>query len=137
MLIDYLTLNYMIAYFWIAIWLSYQLLIHACSKANFKENYFFCKFFLCFQLLVWSVRMDLFLSPDTNGSIDRWSSSVSSGRGSVRDPVGFLCHPHNSAFFFLIFVMLCVLLAVFSQDFGFLYTSLLIPWYFLWLSLFF
>jgi hypothetical protein len=44
MLIDYLTLNYIFAYFWIAIWLFYQLFIHACSEAKFRKNYFFANF---------------------------------------------------------------------------------------------
>jgi hypothetical protein len=39
-LIEYLTFNYIFTYFWIVIWLSYQLFIHACSEANFRENYF-------------------------------------------------------------------------------------------------
>jgi hypothetical protein len=33
--------------FWNAIWLPYQLFIHACSEANFKEN-IFLQIFLCF-----------------------------------------------------------------------------------------
>jgi hypothetical protein len=63
-LIEYLTLNYIFTYFWIAIWLSYQLLIHVCSEANFRKNYFFANFswFLAFQceasertwLIVWT-----------------------------------------------------------------------------------
>jgi hypothetical protein len=44
MLIDYLTLNYIFTYFWIAIWLSYQLFIHACSEAHFRENCFSTNF---------------------------------------------------------------------------------------------
>jgi hypothetical protein len=39
-LIELLTLNYISAYFWNAIWLLYQLIIHACSEANFRENNF-------------------------------------------------------------------------------------------------
>jgi len=44
MLIDYLTLNYIFAYFWIAIWLLYQLIIYACSEAIFKKNIFSTNF---------------------------------------------------------------------------------------------
>jgi hypothetical protein len=43
---------------------------------------FFCKFFLCFQLLVWTVWTDLFLSPDAHGSVDRWFDNMSSWRMS-------------------------------------------------------
>jgi hypothetical protein len=50
-LIEYVTLNYLFAYFWIAISLSYQLFIHVCSEANFNENYFSVNFssFFTFQ----------------------------------------------------------------------------------------
>jgi hypothetical protein len=37
-LIKYLTLIYIFAYFCNAIWLPYQLIIYACSKANFREK---------------------------------------------------------------------------------------------------
>jgi hypothetical protein len=47
-LIEYLTLNYIFAYFWIAIWLSYQLFIHACFEANFRKN-IFLQIFLWFS----------------------------------------------------------------------------------------
>jgi hypothetical protein len=40
MLIEYLTLIYIFAYFCNAIWLLYQLIIYACSEANFRENIF-------------------------------------------------------------------------------------------------
>jgi hypothetical protein len=79
MLIEYLTFNYIFAYVWIAIWLSYQLFIHACSEANFRKRYFFCKFFLYFHLPVWNVRTDLLLSSNACGSIDLWFGSLSSG----------------------------------------------------------
>jgi hypothetical protein len=51
-LIEYLTLNYIFVYFWNAIWLFYQLIIHACSEAIFRENIFSANFppvsdFLC------------------------------------------------------------------------------------------
>jgi hypothetical protein len=49
MFIKYLTLNYIFAYFLIAIWLSYQLFTYACSKANFrKEKKNSCKFSFVF-----------------------------------------------------------------------------------------
>jgi hypothetical protein len=46
MLIEYLTLIYIFAYFCNAIWLFYQLIIHACSEANFWEKYFSANFSL-------------------------------------------------------------------------------------------
>jgi hypothetical protein len=38
MLIEYLTLTYIFAYFWFAIWLSYQLFIHVCFEANLGKT---------------------------------------------------------------------------------------------------
>jgi len=43
-LIEYLTLIYIFAYFCNATWLFYQLIIHACSEANFREKYFSANF---------------------------------------------------------------------------------------------
>jgi hypothetical protein len=43
-LIEYLTLIYIFAYFCNAIWLFYQLIIHACSEANFRKKYFSANF---------------------------------------------------------------------------------------------
>jgi hypothetical protein len=43
-LIEYLTLIYIFAYFCNAIWLFYQLIIHVCSEANFREKYFSANF---------------------------------------------------------------------------------------------
>jgi hypothetical protein len=63
-LIEYLTLIYIFAYFCNAIWLLYQLLIHACFEANFWEKYFSVYFPQVSDFQVWSVRMDLFLRPD-------------------------------------------------------------------------
>jgi hypothetical protein len=37
-LIEYLTFNYIFAYFWNDIWLFYQLIIHSCSEAIFRKN---------------------------------------------------------------------------------------------------
>jgi len=44
MLIEYLTLIYIFAYFCNAISLFYQLIIHACSEGNFRKKYFFVNF---------------------------------------------------------------------------------------------
>jgi hypothetical protein len=43
-LIEYLTFIYIFAYFCNAIWLFYQLIIHACFEANFWEKYFSTNF---------------------------------------------------------------------------------------------
>jgi len=43
-LIEYLTLIYIFAYFCNAIWLFYQLIIHAYFEANFWEKYFSANF---------------------------------------------------------------------------------------------
>jgi hypothetical protein len=42
-----LTLKYILVYFWNAIWLFYQLFIHACSKAKVRK--FFLHISLCFS----------------------------------------------------------------------------------------
>jgi len=58
---EYLTLIYIFAYFFNAIWLLYQLMIiHACSEANFWEKYFFAYFPQVSDFQVWSIRTDLF-----------------------------------------------------------------------------
>jgi hypothetical protein len=43
-LIEYLTLISIFVYFCNAIWLFYQLIIHVCSEANFREKYCFANF---------------------------------------------------------------------------------------------
>lgn len=66
-LIEYLTLIYIFAYFCNAIWLFYQLIIHAGSKADNRKN-IFLQFFL--QFLLFSVKRPngLSLRPDGCGS---------------------------------------------------------------------
>jgi len=44
-----LTLNYILIYFWTAIWLFYQLFIHACSEANVSKIFFSTYFPLFFS----------------------------------------------------------------------------------------
>jgi hypothetical protein len=44
MLIEFLTLNYILAYFWNAIWLLYQLIIHACFEAIFRKKIYSTNF---------------------------------------------------------------------------------------------
>jgi len=70
-----LTLNYILVYFWNAIWLFYQLFIHAYSEANVRKKNFYI-FPSVFHLLVWSVRTDMFLLPDSLGSVDLLSDSM-------------------------------------------------------------
>jgi hypothetical protein len=117
-LIEYLTLNYIFAYFWIAIWLSYQLFIHACFEANFRKNYFFCKFFLYFQHPVWNVQTDLFLSLDTCGSVDLWFGNLSFRW--VCNPFG--CEPfafftfRRAVHFFFLFLSYGVFLSRISPE---------------------
>jgi hypothetical protein len=60
MLIEYLTFIYIFAYFCNAIWLLYQLTIHACSEANFWEKYLSAYFPQVSDFQVWSIRTDLF-----------------------------------------------------------------------------
>jgi hypothetical protein len=43
-LIEYLTLICIFAYFCNAIWLLYQLIIYVCFEANFREKYFLANF---------------------------------------------------------------------------------------------
>jgi hypothetical protein len=59
-LIEYLTLIYIFAYFCNVIWLLYQLIIHACSEANFWEKYFSPHFPQVSDFQVLSIRTDLF-----------------------------------------------------------------------------
>jgi hypothetical protein len=99
-LIEYLTLSYIVAYFWCVIWLFYQLFIHACSEANFRENYFSTNFslfsaFQCeasrrmrsCQLLVWQV-------DHPNALITRPDVILTSSYLSLC----FLCHLHTTTF---------------------------------------
>jgi hypothetical protein len=48
-LIEYLTLIYIFAYFCKAILLFYQLIIHVCFEGNFRKN-IFLQIFLQFQI---------------------------------------------------------------------------------------
>jgi hypothetical protein len=146
-LIEFLNLNYIFAYFWFAIWLSYQLFIHACSKANFRENYYFCKFVYCFQLFcvihpnrlglqsgcMRSCRLPVWQVDHPDALVSRLDEFLTGFYWSLC----FLFHTHTSAFLLFYHVLLCVFLADFSQDFGILCTSFLIPWYLMCLPLFF
>jgi hypothetical protein len=59
-LIEYLTLIYIFAYFCNAIWLLYQLIIHTCSEANFWEKKISAYFPQVSDFQVWSIQTDLF-----------------------------------------------------------------------------
>jgi hypothetical protein len=83
-LIENLTLNYIIAYFLNAIWLLYQLIIHACFEAIFrKTKYFFANFppvsnFMCEAFgRVRFKRLDSQVTrTDARSSTEGWHSSV-------------------------------------------------------------
>jgi hypothetical protein len=133
-----LTLNYILVYFWNAIWLFYQLFTHACSEANVRK-FLFCIFPSAFQLLVWSVRKDMFLRPDALGSVDLLSDSMSSGRVCTTSGCELFAfsakhtHTHTHTLLFACSIMLCCVcfLSNWSRDFGILCTSFLIPRHFL------
>jgi hypothetical protein len=93
-----------------------RLFIHVCSEANIRKKKF-CIFPYVFQLLVWSVRTDIFLRPDILGSIDLLSDSMPSERVctmSIIDLFCFLCQTHTHAHYFLP-VLSCCVVYVFSQ----------------------
>jgi len=133
-----LTLNYILVYFWNAIWLFYQLFIHACSEANVKKKNF-CIFPSVFQLLVWSVWTDMFLRLDALGSVDLLFDNMPSGRVCTTFSLKlFAFSAKHILLLFACSIMSCCVcfLSYWSRDFGILCTSFLIPRYFLWLSLF-
>jgi hypothetical protein len=132
------SLNYILVYFWNAIWQFYQLFIHACSEANVRK-FLFCIFSSAFQLLMWSVRTDMFLHPDVLGSVDLLSNSMSSGQvctTSGRELFAFSTKHTHTTFVLVYHVLLCVFSLGLSREFGILCTSFLISRYLLWLSLF-
>jgi len=140
-----LTLNYILVYIWNAIWLFYQLFIHACSEANVRNIFFVCIFSSVFLLLVWSIRTDKFLRLDVLGSVDLLSDSMPSRQVctmSGRELFAFSAkhthtHTHTHTTFCLFYHLCCVcFLSDWSRDFGILCTYFLIPRYFLRLSLF-
>jgi hypothetical protein len=135
-----LTVNYILVYFWNAIWLFYQLFIHVCSEANVRKKNFYI-FPYVFQLLVWSVWTDMFFLPDVLGSVDLLFDSMPSGRvcaTSGSDLFAFSAKHTHTHYFFACSIMLCCVcfLSDWSRDFGIICTSFLILRYFLWLSLF-
>jgi hypothetical protein len=108
-----LTLNYILVYFWNVIWLFYLLFIHACSEANVRK-FLFCIFPSAFQLLVWSVRTDMFLRLDALSSVDLLSDSMPSRRvctTSERELFDFSAkHTH-----YFLPVLSCCVVCVFSS----------------------
>jgi hypothetical protein len=137
-LIEYLTLIYIFAYFCNAIWLFYLLIIHACSEANFREKYFSANFFSSFRFSMWSVRTDLFLRPDESSLAIFWPSSCTSGQDLYRFKTCFSFSAIHRSFHFYWFIMACCVFSLvdFSRDFGILCTFLLISWSSLCLPLF-
>jgi len=112
-----LTLNYILVYFWNAIWLFYQLFIHACFEANVRKKKL-CIFPSVFQLLVWSVRTDMFLCPDVLGSVDLLSDNMPSGRVCTTSGWELFAfsakHTHTHTHYFLP-VLSCCVVCVFSR----------------------
>jgi hypothetical protein len=122
----------------------------------FWEIYFVCKFSSSFRFSVWSVWMNLLLCPDACGLVVRtvkWhvqtrvvlliaNLAKDSPVECVPRPDAiftvfffaacFLCHSHCTTLFSYFCHVVC-----FSRDFGILCTSLFIPWFLLYLPLFF
>jgi hypothetical protein len=105
-----LTLNYIWVYFWNAIWLFYQLYIHACSEANVK-NFFFLRISLCF--LASSVkRLDGHVLASGRARLCRsliWQHAVWTSMFHVLTRgFCFPCQTHTLHFFLFYHVVLCV-----------------------------
>jgi hypothetical protein len=141
-LIEYLTLIYVFAYFCNVIWLFYQLIIHVCSEANFRKKYFSTNFspvsdFQCeASRRTYSYIQTRAVLPYADLVVATGRLSDTSGWDYYRFKtcVSFSAI-HTSLHFY--HGMLCVFLVDFSQDFGILCTSLFIPWSSLCLLLFF
>jgi hypothetical protein len=105
-----LTLNYILVYFWNVIWLFHQLFIHAYSEANVRNFYFyFINFFVSsvVQLLVWSVRTDMFLRPDVLGFVDLLSDSMPFGRVCTTSGRKLFVFSTKHTLLFAYSIMLC------------------------------
>jgi hypothetical protein len=105
-----LTLSYILVYFWNAIWLFYQLFIHACSKANVREIFFFLHISLCF--LASSVKHpDEHVLASGRPRLCRsliWQHAVRTSMYHVRTQAFcFLCQTHTTTFF-LFYRVVCV-----------------------------
>jgi len=134
-----LTLNYILVYFWNAIWLFYQLFILACSESKVRK-FLFCIFPYTFQLLVWSVQTDMFLRPDVLGSVDLLSDSMPSRlvfTTSGCELFAFSAIHTHTTFCLSYHVVLCMFSLGLIPNFWYSLYIFLIPRYFLWLSLFY
>jgi len=135
------------AYWVIISWYIFEILFDCFTSYLYMRvlklmlgNFFFCIFPSVFQLLVWSVRTDMFLRPDVLGLVDLLSDSMPSGRvctASRRELFAFFAK-HTHTLLFACSIMLCCVcfLSDWSRDFSILCTSFIIPRYFLWRSLF-
>jgi hypothetical protein len=112
-----LTLNYILVSFWNAIWLFYQLFIHACSKLSIISWYlfemlfdyfisYFCIFPSIFQLLVWNVRTRSALSIS-------YLTACRPNEFVPRPDMSFLLSLPNTYYYFLP-VLSCSVVCVFS-----------------------
>jgi hypothetical protein len=97
----------------------YQLVIHACSEANVRK-FLFCIFPFTFQLLVWSVRKDMFLLLDALGSVDLLSDSMPSRRVCTTFGWELSAFSAKHTLFFAYSIMSCCVcfLSDWSWDFG-------------------
>jgi hypothetical protein len=105
-----LTLNYILVYFWNAIWLFYQLFIHACSEANVKKKKFL-HISLCFSAS--SVkRLDGYVLASGRTRLCRsliWQHAVRTSMYHVQSQAFcFLCQTHTITFCLFYHVVLCV-----------------------------
>jgi hypothetical protein len=116
-----LTLNYILVYFWNAIWLFYQLFIHACSEANVR------KFFLHISLYFSASsvkRSDRHVLASGRARLCRsliWQHSVGTSMYHIQTRAFcFLCqtHTHTHTLLFVCSIRLCCLcfLSDWSRD---------------------
>jgi hypothetical protein len=141
----------MFVFFWNAIWLLYQLIIHACYEVIFRKNIsdFLCEasrqFYSCVQTRAAQTSRRL---SNTFGQARFYRLLI--WQWIVRTSVYHIWTCTFRVFFLLLaffaihtalpcsyFVMLWVFLTNFTRDFGILCTILLFPWFLLCLPLFF
>jgi hypothetical protein len=111
-----LTLNYILIYFWNAIWLFYQLFIHACFEPNVRKKKFM-HISLCFSAS--SVkRPDGHFLASGHARLCRsliWQHAVRMSMYHVRTRAfGFLCQTHTHTHYFLPILSCCVV-CIFSR----------------------
>jgi len=117
-LIENLTLNYIFAYFWIAIWLSYQLFMHTYSEANFREKIIFLQIFLWFSIFrceasgrTWLTGRTQAAMPITNLLVDHPNEFVPRSDASPLYSLPFTQH-----YIFFLFFSCCVFLSRISHE---------------------